>query len=83
MHIIIENSLEEMIIANDNAYESCRKGVNLPINFATQIIGVIGITGEPSETIKYGRILQKMTEMLIRHQESYPFFQQESPRTDL
>ena len=65
-HIIIENGLEELIVGSDDEYKGCKKGVNLPINFASQIIGVIGITGDPAETIKYGRILQRMTEMLIR-----------------
>lgn len=65
-HIIIENDLDELIVERDDEYKGCKKGVNLPINFASQIIGVIGITGHPAETIKYGRILQKMTEMLIR-----------------
>lgn len=65
-HIIIENGLDELIVEEDCTYDGCRKGVNLPIYFSTEIIGVIGITGQPAETIKYGRILQKMTELLIR-----------------
>ena len=65
-HIIIENGLDELIVDTDGGYAGCRKGVNLPIYFSDEIIGVIGITGHPAETIKYGRILQKMTEMLIR-----------------
>ncbi len=73
-HIIIENGLDELVVEEDNAYKGCKKGVNLPIYFATEIIGVIGITGQPAEAIKYGRILQKMTELLIR--EYYDTLQQ-------
>lgn len=65
-HLLIERSLEELIIDEDWKYDGCRQGVNLPIHFATEIIGVIGITGNPEEVIKYGRIIQKMTEILIR-----------------
>lgn len=35
------------------------------IQFEQEIMGVIGITGEPSEIDKYGRIIKKMTEILI------------------
>jgi carbohydrate diacid regulator len=58
-HFIIEKRLDELIVEEDGIYEGCRKGVNLPISFATQIIGVIGITGQPAEVIKYGRISRK------------------------
>lgn len=64
--ILIERRLDELIVEEDGEYAGCRKGVNLPIYFTTEIIGVIGITGQPGETIKYGRILREMTEMLIR-----------------
>lgn len=65
-HILIEKSLDEFIVDTDEQYHGCKKGVNLPIHFATEIIGVIGITGNPDEVIRYGRILQRMTEMLVR-----------------
>ena len=32
-----------------NSYEGCRKGVNLPIYHNDEVLGVVGITGEPSE----------------------------------
>lgn len=62
---LINEHLDSLIVEEDNLYEGCMKGINLPIYFANQVVGVIGITGEPAETIKYGQILQKMTEMLI------------------
>ncbi|RKL66598.1 carbohydrate diacid regulator [Salipaludibacillus neizhouensis] len=46
-----------------------KAGINLPIFFQKQIIGVIGITGEPSKVSPYGELLKKMTELLIK--ESY------------
>ncbi|MCJ7840127.1 helix-turn-helix domain-containing protein [Lederbergia sp. NSJ-179] len=46
-----------------------KAGVNLPIMFHGQVIGVIGITGDPEDTLPFGELLQKMTELFIR--ESY------------
>ena len=63
--IIIQSGLEELIIYQDNQYEGCRKGVNLPIHFLYDIIGVVGITGDPDEVLSYGRIIQKMIEMIV------------------
>ena len=46
-----------------------KAGINLPVFFQNEVIGVIGITGEPDKVSPYGEILKKMTELLI--QESY------------
>ncbi|WP_059104806.1 CdaR family transcriptional regulator [Shouchella shacheensis] len=46
-----------------------KPGLNLPVFFLNQVIAVIGITGEPEQTLPYGELLRKMTELLIR--ESY------------
>jgi len=62
---IIKNNLIELIVREDGEYEGCRKGINLPIFFNKKIIGVIGITGEVSEILGYGKIIKKMTEILI------------------
>ncbi|NLD51168.1 MAG: hypothetical protein GX660_28875 [Clostridiaceae bacterium] len=64
-NILITKNLSILCIYSDDMYEGCKKGVNLPIVFENRTIGVIGITGEPDAALKYGRILQKMTEMLI------------------
>ena len=39
--------------------------MNLPLLFHDEVIGVIGITGEPENISRYGEILRKMTELLI------------------
>ncbi|WP_050615109.1 CdaR family transcriptional regulator [Bacillus testis] len=46
-----------------------KAGLNLPVFFLKDVIGVIGITGEPHKFLPYGELLRKMTELLI--QESY------------
>ena len=62
---VIENELDELIIYDDNEYTGAKKGINLPIVLDGEIIGVIGIRGEYSEVIQYGKIIKKMTEILI------------------
>jgi carbohydrate diacid regulator len=47
-----------------------KAGINLPIVFHQNVIGVIGITGNPSEVSQYGELLKKMTELLI-HENHY------------
>lgn len=62
---IINENLEELLVYYDGEYQGCRKGINLPILVDGQIIGVIGMTGEVSEITQYGRILKKMTEIMV------------------
>ena len=63
--LLIEDNMDQLIVTNDHEYRGCMKGTNLPIHLDSEIMGVIGITGEPQRTIKYGLILKKMTEMLL------------------
>jgi carbohydrate diacid regulator len=58
----------DLIIQYDQQYEGAKKGINLPVYFENQIVGVIGITGEKKEVEKYGRIIKRMTEILIREE---------------
>ncbi|WP_342601581.1 sugar diacid recognition domain-containing protein [Peribacillus sp. FSL E2-0159] len=44
-------------------------GINLPINFQNVIIGVIGITGDPTELLEFGKLVKMITEMML-HQAS-------------
>lgn len=64
-HILITSEMDQLIVEKDDEYNGCKRGVNLPIQFASKTVGVIGITGDPEETIKYGLIMKKMTEMLL------------------
>lgn len=66
--MLIEQKLEEIAIDDDTAYQGARQGINLPILFKDQVIGVIGITGDVDEVSKYGHILKKMTEILLMNQ---------------
>jgi len=57
---------KELIIESDQQYKGTRKGINIPVYFENQIIGVIGITGEKDKVSKFGQIIKKMTEILIK-----------------
>ena len=54
---------------NLNAYQGCRKGVNLPIYYNDEVLGVVGITGEPSEVRGYGIIVKELVELMIHENE--------------
>lgn len=58
-------------IEEDGEYKGAKKGLNLPLLLNEEIIGVIGISGEPKEIEKYGQIIKKMSEILIRENYMY------------
>lgn len=64
-HTIVRKKLDEMVVGDRESYEGTREGVNLPIWLHNHIEGVVGITGKSSEVAQYGRIIQKMTEILL------------------
>lgn len=45
--------------------QGVKSGINLPIFFQHDVIGVIGITGDPEKVTPFGEIIRKMTELLI------------------
>lgn len=53
-------------IMRDNEYNGAKKGINLPLKFNKELVGVIGISGETKEVEKYGQIIKKMAEILIK-----------------
>ena len=58
---------EKLIITEDDATKlsGVRVGINLPVFFRREVIGVIGITGEPEKISRFGEIIRKMTELLV------------------
>lgn len=55
-----------LTIATDYSYPGSKKGINIPIYFEQEIIGVIGITGDKEKVQQHGEIIKKMTEILIK-----------------
>lgn len=74
--ICIQERRKIIITDKDEIHlDGVKAGINLPIFFQKQIVGVIGITGDPDKVSPYGELLRKMTELLIN--ESYYFEQLE------
>ncbi|MBR8661855.1 helix-turn-helix domain-containing protein [Bacillus paralicheniformis] len=48
-----------------SALTGTKPGVNLPIVFHDEIIGVIGITGPPSEVSRYGELVKMAAELTV------------------
>lgn len=46
-----------------------KPGITLPIELSGTIVGTVGITGEPEQVAKYGMLVKKEAELLLR--ESY------------
>jgi carbohydrate diacid regulator len=65
------NSKQRLIITKEDEckLKGVKAGVNFPILFQNDVIGVIGITGEPEKVLPLGEITRKMTELFIS--ESY------------
>jgi len=66
----------EVIIHHEGEYPGAKQGINLPVYFQNKIIGIIGITGSEEEVVRYGKIIQSMTEILIK--EAYIVEQEKS-----
>jgi carbohydrate diacid regulator len=62
---ILEERLSELMIESDDQYPGAKNGINLPIEFNNEMIGVIGLTGKSEEVYRFGQIIKKMTEVLL------------------
>lgn len=63
---IVLKTRQPLIIENSHQFTGSKKGINMPITFEKEVIGVIGITGEKEHVMKNGEIIKKMTEILIK-----------------
>ena len=62
---VISEGLEEYYITEEMATDTARKGLNLPLELDGEIVGVVGIAGSYDEVITLGRLIKKMTEILL------------------
>lgn len=62
---VINQKLDELVISESNQYAGAKNGINLPIIIDGEIAGVVGITGEKEEVQVLGKVIQKMTKILI------------------
>lgn len=49
-----------------DGWRGAHQGINLPIEFQGEIVGVIGITGEPAEVKDFAGIVKMITELMIK-----------------
>src|SRR5690625_870858 len=62
--------IEDVVIVNNNnkrKWKGSEPGINLPIKFQNDVIGVVGITGEPEKVKEFGSSVVMMTELMIEH----------------
>ncbi len=62
---IITEGLPELYITGDMENETTRRGINLPLIVRGEIVGVVGITGEKERVVGYGKIVRRMTEIMV------------------
>jgi carbohydrate diacid regulator len=57
-----------LVITNDNInqWRGSSLGINIPIEFQSEIVGAIGITGKPEEVEEFGDLVKMTTELLIK-----------------
>ena len=49
-------------------YPGSQPGLNLPIILEGQIIGVVGVSGDPTDVRKYARLVKKITELILERE---------------
>jgi carbohydrate diacid regulator len=76
---------KEIIVDLEHASElmNVKPGVNVPINFDSEVIGVVGITGNPEEVAGYGKIIKELVELMVhdKQQKKLELFQYRAVRS--
>ncbi|MEA4933501.1 MAG: sugar diacid recognition domain-containing protein [Lawsonibacter sp.] len=62
---IIRNQLPALTIWENDSETGVQRGINLPITMGGELVGVIGVTGDPEEVSIFGDIIKRMTEIMI------------------
>lgn len=64
-----------IIVDNENidSFRGSKPGANIPIYNNNEVIGIVGITGEPSEVEGYGLIVKELVELMIQEEERKKF----------
>ncbi|MDU2670486.1 MAG: sugar diacid recognition domain-containing protein [Clostridium sp.] len=64
---ISANSNRNVIITDSNKhmYRGCKEGVNMPITYHNNVIGVVGITGTAQEVLPYAPLIKELVELIV------------------
>lgn len=59
---------EEIVLSAQESkkWTGTKPGINMPIFFEKEIVGVIGISGSPREVIPFGKAVRMMTELMLQ-----------------
>lgn len=65
--IVVAETEKELWITEENIhlFPKAKPGINLPIFFQDEVVGVIGITGNPKEMEEIATLVQLTTEMMV------------------
>jgi carbohydrate diacid regulator len=65
--VIVSKEKKKLIITKggEKNLRGVKAGISFPIIFQNNVIGVIGITGDPQKVTPFGEIIRKMTELFI------------------
>lgn len=60
---VLQEGLSSLTVEADQS--GMQAGINLPVRLDGQTVGVIGITGPPSEVSAFGSVIKHLTELLV------------------
>ncbi|GAB4116571.1 MAG: DNA-binding transcriptional regulator CdaR [Candidatus Caldatribacteriota bacterium] len=66
--VIKEGKKLEIYSKDINHLVGAKPGINLPIEYNNEIIGVVGITGEPNEVSPFGEVIKMTVEMMLQQE---------------
>ncbi|GGE49539.1 carbohydrate diacid regulator [Pullulanibacillus camelliae] len=66
LQAIQENRIVNIYPEDRHKLQGVKPGINTPIKYQDEIIGVIGITGDPLHVRPYADIIRRLTELFIR-----------------
>jgi carbohydrate diacid regulator len=64
---LLDEGLEELAIYEDNTELQIKKGVHTAIVLNNEVVGVIGITGDPADIFIYIKMIKSFTEIFIKN----------------
>lgn len=59
---------ETVVVEYDGQWGASRRGVNAPIWIGDEVIGSVGVTGDPERVGQYGGIIGEMTSIMLREE---------------
>jgi len=62
---VLREGLERLEIWEDDPAQGVQRGINLPIILDGKPQGVIGVTGDPEEVSVFGKVIQRLTEIML------------------